>query len=1541
MEALSKIGEFFFDDGRASEEERIAVYEAYKEKMRKQNAGKPATARKSISPLSAKAPISAKATSKKTAVETETKDTMKVASKSAKTKTSGTKTTSTRTRTTGTRTTESGQGVSPIDDSTSSEGESSSGSSSTDDLESMVPETVCADLSIRSVSSKSVISESGSDSQQDNDSNAAESKPSKPAQGSKPAGSTEALSQSAGSARRSTTGLATRAKAPGSKTEAARARAGNKGDHDNDAETTSPDNKQIPDVDNKKASKQADKSHFNNPFSKFLTNAFRFRSSSNDGVSNRCRSSSTTYTRGEDTLFSGVEEAVTYDEQGTLERKMVDQILGFIGVEDGDDGEDETFFYGSHSTETSQDSHTQASSHIPLQRPSDRATSAASAQSTNCADTNATYADSWGRKPSASARNIISEQTPTLPVVPASVSAVGLIVESEKPAIPTTSGIAVTSCEEPKANPSVRTCNTAQALPPIKDNTAQALPPIKAKAIHGWMEEQDGNEKSVGGCVVNIELAVSPSTAHGTDTLTPSDLNSLMNPVASSPLPDKSNMEVNETTEKREIKPAANPSVEAKDVKDTPISAMFRRKSHQPKATAAAKSNVALATKANVALATQQPPQGSTTPNSAAKPVLDDALKAFQSIFFAQQNTNQEKCLPPMGIRSFDRISPTKGVAFPFSQFFTANLAHDDSSAAIVPHPEGESERVTTRTPSLPTPDPLLENDGNTPVLALARQFLNSQVEGCPPKCPGPTKLMSGKSNLSHSSLRHVTVSATCSADSPDIQEYIEVTCDSLGLSEDDASTKRTTTFTPSQKNCEEQESVVATDEKDSDGVYMRRGPGVDSRLFPGLADDEQTQEQTKCSSPRRHKLFGKRLLPKKKKATETTSKASDVESGSFNVHPRHLIGQTSALSVTPASPIAGNSNEHLQHVNGDTSVLSGAQASLMSQAAAMQGLKAKNRTGSHLFASKNSEKTDGMAKNGFKQAIGDLHVRTTWGEDDANRDIAVKQGVENDSDNQASEKGCPTDAQPFAIQAGELSTKDDHSRKAVKIRLPFFHRARTRGSDYSVSVSQGHNGIELTPAPQVGTSVRRTSWAPGPEVGIRDRRSWARSIGSVTRTKLERKLALGQAEENAASSKHCGESLPLDGQGTLFKANQSSALPSKANRKVTCAEAPRGGSCVSGSEHNDTLFDNPWRSGHPNYEAFLAPARDSFVTAPVDTNLSLDAKDSNNRMSLSENCNERNNLKKVLAHMLAGNKKAKKNFNARHREDEAPLPIRETERKEPPKSIHSFENPTARPTKEGLGKLKCTVKRLLRLTGKKTHDVQGENSPDQLQTQKIGGTSVQTSSNHEDPVQLLPGGTVARPLKAPSCVEADDAFLVQHQRMQQPRNPLWQPPSRPLAPRGKGTGNLDGLIGVHDNTDDLRCGKESQQAKINRVLGGRGDKDKRLQKNQDKSLIEGNSVLDIDAGQQLSKLFGSLSPVSSSYFSVSDTGMDSNDGTAGNVAAATFDANTVVTDEQTAQYSVQNQRVLDTLRHLHAVKKRKSREDPIFLVRLLFVPVL
>ena len=37
MEVLSKIGEFFFDDGRASEEERLRAYREYKENMRKES----------------------------------------------------------------------------------------------------------------------------------------------------------------------------------------------------------------------------------------------------------------------------------------------------------------------------------------------------------------------------------------------------------------------------------------------------------------------------------------------------------------------------------------------------------------------------------------------------------------------------------------------------------------------------------------------------------------------------------------------------------------------------------------------------------------------------------------------------------------------------------------------------------------------------------------------------------------------------------------------------------------------------------------------------------------------------------------------------------------------------------------------------------------------------------------------------------------------------------------------------------------------------------------------------------------------------------------------------------------------------------------------------------------------------------------------------------------------------------------------------------------------------------------------------------------
>lgn len=149
MEALSRIGEFFFDDGRATEEEQAEAYETYKQKQQAEREANEAEDYPNHATTSSPQIMSPRTSKAVAASRQKLKELASVHSKGRHSKRRATTITHSPAQ----------DGVSMTGSSTRSE-DSSSSSSTSSGMASMIPETVCADLSIRSVSTRSNISES-------------------------------------------------------------------------------------------------------------------------------------------------------------------------------------------------------------------------------------------------------------------------------------------------------------------------------------------------------------------------------------------------------------------------------------------------------------------------------------------------------------------------------------------------------------------------------------------------------------------------------------------------------------------------------------------------------------------------------------------------------------------------------------------------------------------------------------------------------------------------------------------------------------------------------------------------------------------------------------------------------------------------------------------------------------------------------------------------------------------------------------------------------------------------------------------------------------------------------------------------------------------------------------------------------------------------------------------------------------------------------------------------------------------------------------
>ncbi|CAB9511950.1 expressed unknown protein [Seminavis robusta] len=1543
MEALSRIGEFFFDDGHVSEEERLRVYQAYKEKMRAQQqqqqnqnqpirnaksqmsatspscriAKSPTAGSKLSSPASSPKPKASQTPKAKpkakgpTATTTPTKsvpkkiETLTKASKgtgvsSGPTRSHTTKTTNTHTTGTGTGTgtgtftgTGTGTGASSNQLSSAREtdasGETPSESSSSEDLESMIPETVCADLSMRSVSSRSVISESAtgsgsSKSQRDESNNASKSGSKRPGTKTDTTGTGRASASRTGSVSvtASASASASASVSKSGSASASRSRAGSASGsrtasaHDitgtGSEGEASHDEASHDEDESESAHEQLSKNGKGHPATKRGQNRSHFGLRF---LSFRLGNRSASTTTRQETI---TETGTLFDEQGTFERRMSHTTSNY----DRSRSRGTVFSESTTATELG---------NSLGRKPSGKS--------------NKSNVSSLDRKRSARSNNTDGNAgTVSFQVTPA-VSQTGF--EAKKKGVPSVTSSAVFSGlssavgTKSKKNPtSPVTLKSAKSFRTWNSKSTEGMP----KAVHGWIEEEEEAD-GLGG---RIELAVTytPEDGDGKGNRSPTS-----HPTPGSPMSAKGAMDSTRVSEPEPVE--ANPTMETHDTQKRSIASMFRRKTlpaHLPKATAGSnvprRSTPQSIKKADIRSDAHDTQQKQLEVGEGAPDVVNDKLAAMSSPI--------PKSVPSNGIVVDPlNIKKSADASQGFGHFFNSNLAPkepDDAQGSAAERHGVSSPGAATQmrgllmddamekariAPQVPIPQAI--NLSRIPATPETTNLLNLNLPERPPRFPTSlSKPDREHSNVSHPMVkRGITVTTTYSmepSESANVQEYIEVTYDSDEL---ESSKELITLSVTSPQNAEADEPHIEEVPRDTDGVYAGTSPK------PVHSVDEKRQ----IPSPRTRKgFFGRRLLQRKKHekvekvdALSTTVNETVNETvtrhtlSSHNDQPRHVIGETSVFGE----------DEILSSIN-DSKVSLEQTKTRASRSRASSKKSSKKRSSS--VPSK-----QGLAFNGFMQTL-QLHAQGDPLENIANGNLVADPTATVPDDENTQTSGKPV------VEPQAQSTLESPRR----IRFPFFNRSRTKGSENPVAASPRPPGIDVA-------DVRG---------GQSPRRRWVRSF-SLPRTKREKRQAFDAGNEHTFNDHEEDILTPLE------RRRLPSTLPRNTRKKkASDSEDPlraQGTPSAYSEGHKKAPFDaNPWRSGHPNYAEMRSPRLDG-TNQTVDgdrSNAALSNGNTSQKSLLSQlkrgnlTTSERALLKKALAKKLEEKK--------RSQIEKERLSLEKGEVDSPPDMPLPIDKPQAEPTseqapmqddteeikkKKGLKRLKSGLMGILRRKSKKAPEEPVREMTSVHESQRNEAVDVITENQEGFLQPVQPEEDVGPGPLVPLGIGADITFLMQHQMMLQSKNPTWKQP----VPRGKGSvanrfSATETLTGASASLEN-----ETQTAKLHRVLGRR-EEEKRVQKG------ESNSILDVRAPKvkkQLKVIKQVISPepsssVSSSQDDDDDESDSSNDGEekGDNTLANTGSG------ENTTAYSVQNQRVLETLRMLHAVKKRKKRQERI-----------
>ena len=1490
MEALSKIGEFFFDDGRITEEERLLIYLKYKEE------------------LEAKNPKSTSETPSKSA--------------SKRKKTLGKKgaTASTRAPTSlkHRATTKKEEGIEGMSATGSSTGSRSVSSTASEGIESMIPETVCADLSIRSVSTRSKISESGTetgssnelrhhDQDQDND--------------IENDNDNDNYSTSVDSA-------------------------GSKSVDDDDLSYHSSDDDESDSSESLEVTQREHDKRILRPVKRFRTrtrsrgfwaNPFRL------GV--RSASTATKHSRAEETLVV---------DRG--EPRMVDQLLEDMGIApaalggEGDDDSCDSASSNSHSN-TSESSSVDSNSHSYTATSATATATAVASKSQAAFNTKSIGGNGMMRSSSkSSVRAIVTPATShggfetgisnatsggTLSRSSSKSSVRATVTQAtSQGGIETgisyaTSGGALSRSSSKSSARAIVTQATSQGgfetgisyatsggAFSVKSSrtsgSAVTKETTKSRAIHGWVETADTRDRGAAGEEsfgdrIELELATFSDendkdgeyVNEGNDGTVDRQEEELVNDYQ-----DQDNKAVVKRKSAKSFSPmsgrtgmgtvitADSTAAGTLDAKSKNVlKAIFHKKlginkpplAQLPKASAKLHAHSLASrgssldkrkckrTAAILKSATEISKQ-SGTENKAKEYALyalansSDSNGIGNGISGQSMAASRIRSLPVGKSSGIAPISPTSAskatdvgptiasqatdvgptIASQATDVggsqaighFTTNLVLEGSEPNTSP---AESSEKSVAAPA-PTSDKeetlqtmasfrnklehaVIQDSGLLQTQSIARNDKGSKsIAQSPIACDGPVQIIRQRGSLE-----------SITSDSS-LQEYVEVAYGEDSMEKLDSLPLDPTESHGGTHHCEDQNPTE-----------IKEGSGE----APGEALDELTENEVQ--PPRKRKsFFAGRLLQRKKK-----DKTSVIQDGlSTEIDDDAVDPGVNAADNFEDSKQAKEEHDVLQDCNSRRSTRSnnerkksnneqvednptGAETKEMAN---MVDDSATEDNG-FIVTKELAKKVDAPAtENGFMAAIQTLQVHGNSSSSDQQQEAPKETEL----------------LSPSESKEGRQKNLNENTRNSFKSFLPSKLRRKST-----------HNRLRDASPEEIVNSGKK--WTR--PLGLRIKRDNIKTAPPTTSTD-EPTGTKGRPPRvpSRISSKPSKSTKPNTITNTVPVDARDSSFPSSRDE----AEELRSFSTDSGTE---VAFDNPWRTGHPDYED--------------DCSISIDDDDQAEYTGDANHCqapSSRQERKKVSSRKPRERNVTKAGHDPGDH-DMLPGKISKTV---------TFEDDgeaevEAKKPKIGFRKLKASLKGILRWNGK-ARSAQEPSDPAEDDNEDERGA--ENDSREMEPITPRDG--------------ADATFLMQHQLMQRSRTPQWMQPVH--ARSDQSTGSED-----DDPTYPRSSSHQSsmQQSKLQRVLGRREQKKQTKHKKHFSGDSTTNSIIHRNE-PSVRSVDPSIRSLSSSAYSADYTNDES-----------TL-CDTTVGETTMQGYSVQNRRVLKTLRLLHAVEKKKQWEQAI-----------
>ena len=1606
MDVLSKIGEFFFDDGHLTEEERLRQYKQYKERQRKNSPSKSSSRQQQkvvirsrggeqLVPVASADPIAIKIAKANAAGRAKKglKSSRGLTAKSSQAEHSSKQAS----------TTESVS--SSLASRAPSDGSTSTG------LDSMVPDTVCADLSIRSVSTKSVISHSGSD--------------------------THSHTREAGSH----TGGSIASKTLDTVSEADRSAVDSvtEDDHSRSRERRSASQRKKRNDRRIRLSVKPTKSESRSSRAEtrttgtsttgtggyggfLLGNPFKIalgmKSSSTNAMHLRSMSPTSTGT--------GIRSR---DETATMEdTRLLEQIISASSSEDTDASDTLDESLTRTAPPSRGDSRTRANAPIP---PSSRAgsrtrtTAADSKTRTTVADSRTHTTGPRSSKTSGSSRGTSGLRKPS--TSQSSTMAKSTMARTlEKHGGAAVKASADATPHTPAENDMLSTAEkTQKTVKSIKSISSQ-----RSKSIHGWIENPPIHAVAGdSGSGEKIELAISESCDTKLDDRTTSTrefIKDCVRKLPISPLSSRRTLSLADSDvtgtftskglSKASHKSAAVPSLVMSKTDLEPVLEHLAQQtsaSNVPPATAAL-----LSSKCEVATNDQNAGTKGTVVmvNPSAQPLgiknSDEGKKAFMEIFAKNSRSqcshrlsSRSRSMPALMTSVMVARSPTAAAG----QFFTTNLILEEpsrspaSSVASIEQSPSSHEHDVTESPinskskmdvsnasHKSTSDLLKEAKAKLPKFSIpSPRKLRERSQLSTPKVEEQQNVVNTAVSLQRQPrsgivLKSISVSTSTDDDTKPSRKLIPVdlpagasvatnvhTVDEATVGGTDGEYEFIeVTYEPKYCSLEETVPPRSPSENGDEQVQQDNVDDFDVEIKGEKMSEieheniEVTTTPTGAKYPPRRKFSFRRLMTRMKKDRSTKNEAEIIPNGTTEDNIR-LDEHEDAEDI-----IKGEQEEceegTIQHRESQSQAEAEETESKASQKEPSGGSVQKAETTTHNICEAQSQAEETAAEKSQEPTVeGAVQKTQAKTPSSSNGFLMAIQRLQEKPDKDA--EGFPKAEPQFSFEVPQEPLPEPEplpERKSIKSFFPIkFRRSMTsklssrvrslspqrrtsqKKSSTEDNIPGRKNWVRSLSLPRkrsdpkvenndVEIEENRNKWVRHPKVEDNDTEleesriiKWRPSLILKPRTRRDQK---GGKDDKAIEDNiphKVGEERPVQPQMT---GNIPSDVPPQplAARRTPIRAPPSDRDNQDEEESRSSLDDedtfddsctdvsyghNPWRIAHPNYGHCSGPPRIRGILCGAKASDSV----SSDEVTFPDEKIERKNhllarkreeIKMALARMITERRAEKAEKEAEKAAEKARQEALSQERIA--ESTPEIPNNTAQNVVEeipiesakkghvrfgslsigsksksgqSLRKLKSGLKGILRKKSHWSQKPQDSNlSPEQDQVDSLNEGIEVLSVDVEEKKGVAE-------VFAASRSREDDAFLMQHKNMMNSRRPTWKKSAR----------------GKHFTKSG------TSQSKLQRVLGRR-EQQKKKGSHEDSS---SNSIVDARVSK-LSKEDEGEPSYSNSYTN-------------------SYDNNTH--DETTlGAYSVQNQRVLNTLKLLHAVKKRKYRERALLVSRFV-----